>query len=76
MKVISVSALVRRINRKIKHQGEVLRVCPYGSKGFMAVGRYFVSDARTNMLLHADVELEELGREIGALRDTEALPPD
>jgi hypothetical protein len=72
MKAISESALVKRINRKLRLSGLAVRLAPYGSRSFQDHGRCYVVNDRHH-LLRRDVDLESLGRECRALRSGEAL---
>ncbi|MBN9696160.1 MAG: hypothetical protein J0L85_10215 [Zoogloea sp.] len=73
MKTVSVPALTRRINRKLKPDGEAIRVCPYESRWIQSLGRHYVANMQTNFVVQTDVDLEQLGREVGALRENEGL---
>lgn len=73
MKVITEPALVRRINRKIQGQGDAIRACAYGSSNFFRLGRYYAVDVSTNCIIEYDVDLEQFGRQVGALKENEAL---
>lgn len=73
MKTVSIPALTRRINRKLKRDCEVLRACPYESRWIQSLGRHYVIDVRANCVIHTHVDLEQWGRDVGALRDNETL---
>lgn len=75
---ITERALLQRINRKLKKENQVLRT----ARGFWAgpnwyednnLGRYYVIDIYQNMLVDHHVDIEEMGRDTGALAEWEAL---
>jgi hypothetical protein len=61
-------ALLLRINRKLIADGQVLQA----ARGSLA-GCYYRIDTRRGCLIQKDVDLAELGRELGALRTWEVL---
>ena len=63
---VSIPAIIRRINRKLKTRGELLKVAR-GRSVLAEVGRYYVVDMYHNMLMLKWVDLEEYGRELGVL---------
>ena len=67
---ITIRALVQRINRKLAEDGEVLKA-PRGARALQELGDYYILDINLNAVLHKDVDVEELGRELGALKDYE-----
>lgn len=73
MKAVSESALIRRINRKSKVSGDAVRSCAYDSSNFFRLGRHYAVDVSTNCIIQHDVDLEQLGRQVGALKENEAL---
>jgi hypothetical protein len=73
MKTVTEPALVRRINRKIQGSGDAVRACAYGSSRFLKLGRYYAVDVSTNCIIQYDVDLEQFGRQVGALKENEAL---
>lgn len=73
MKAITESALLRRINRKLRSNFEVLRTCPYNSPDFHALGRYYLVDEHTNAAVQHDVDIGQLGCDVGVMRNNEVL---
>jgi hypothetical protein len=73
MQALSESAIISRINRALRTQGEVLRRCRESSRGFQELGRFYVVNER-NFICQKDVDLDELGRELGVLRPNEKAP--
>lgn len=74
MSKVSVTsrALIQRINRAIAAKDEILKK----SRGAIAeqdLGAYFVIDASRNIVLWKEVDLEQFGREVGALKEYEEL---
>jgi hypothetical protein len=72
MKSVTEKAVMARINRKLSHQGEVLRKLR-GERWFTSLGEYFVVDSRSNAVIDTHVVLEALAREIGVLNDFEGI---
>lgn len=69
---VSKSALIARINRRLRYNDQRLRV----ARGFWTqwdLGHYWVQDVRRNLVLRKFVDLEQLGRELGALAESEDL---
>lgn len=72
---ISLRALIQRINRRLKHEGR------YGQglrksrsqRWYSDLGDYYIVDFDTNFIVAGHVNLEEYGREIGALELWEYL---
>lgn len=73
MKAITESALLRRINRKLRRNFEVLRVCPCNSPDFPGLGRYYVVDESTNVVVQHDVDIAQFGCDVGVIRSNEVL---
>ncbi len=68
---ITPKALIQRINRKLRADGEVLK----RARGHVAItlGEYFVVDVTRKFVAHHHVDLAELGRELGVLAEWESL---
>jgi hypothetical protein len=83
MKQVSENALIKRINRRIGRYdaktytvwGETLRKARLYPGGYedMNLGRYYTIDNHSNGLTGAHIDLEQYGREVGALATWEAL---
>ena len=69
---VTARALIQRINRKLAEEGEVLKAAR-GAKVEQQLGTYYTLDMRTNAVVAKDVDLERLGRELGALKPFEEL---
>jgi hypothetical protein len=68
---ITERALIQRINRKLKPDLEMLRVTR--ERWQTELGRFHIIDFDKNWICRKDVDLEELGRDLGVLADYEAL---
>jgi hypothetical protein len=75
---ISERALIQRINRRLKQDGEMLR----SARGTWHqgrwypdsnLGRYYIIDFMRNFVIHVRVDLEAYGRELEVLREWEEL---
>jgi hypothetical protein len=67
---ISTRALQQRINRALP-EGQIIRRT-YGS-GAQTLGDYYIVDSEKGYVVDDNIDLEELGRELGVLRDYEQL---
>lgn len=74
MRTVTEAAAIKRINRKLAHDGERLRQARTQYAG-QQLGRFWIeSDGRLVIASHC--ELERLGREIGVLRADERVVDD
>jgi predicted transcriptional regulator len=69
---VTARALVQRINRQLKKNGVVLRRAR-GEKAVSEKGEYYISDERSDLLFGMEINIEEYGRELGVLKDSEYL---
>jgi hypothetical protein len=69
---ISERALIQRLNRKLASQDQKL-LTARGSRMQLDVGRYYVVNRKHNWVEAKDIDLEEWGREHGALHLWERL---
>ena len=72
MKPVSSRALIQRINRKLRSDDELLKKARPRS-GWNELGDYYVVNFRMNWIAAKDVDIEELGRELGVLQPQERL---
>ncbi len=72
---VSRRALIARLNRHLKKDGECLRTSR-GERARQDLGDYFVIDVSKNHVINKDVDLEDLGRELGVLAAFEKLTDD
>ena len=69
-KVVFENVLIQRINRKLSAHAEQLQK----ARSFQletSVGHYFIIDLRRNSVKRQEIDLEQLGRELGVLADSE-----
>jgi hypothetical protein len=71
---VSVRALAQRIDRRLAKDGECLR--KLRSRFVGDDGEWVIIESSRNLILHHDIDLETLGRELGALRPYERLAED
>ena len=69
---VTMQALIKRINRKLAHQDEKLRVARAERVRF-DLGDYYVIDVSRNFVISKHVDPEELGRELGVLTEFEKI---
>ncbi len=75
MPSITKHALIARINRKLKTHGslgQTLRTSR-GVQSRLDLGDHYIQDLHTSLVVAQDVELMELGRELGVLRPHEVV---
>lgn len=72
MQPVTVEALVKRINRKLRHDGEILRRCPRRSRWFDALARFY-STSPSGMVIEPRIDFEGLARDLGVLRPGERV---
>jgi len=70
---VSERALFARVNRKIHDDDLMLRRCPATRRDYNRLGDYYLVNWRINGVAGYDVDLEQYGREVGALKDYEEL---
>jgi hypothetical protein len=70
--VVSERALILRINRKLHADDRVLRTTR-GARAVKEWGRHHVRDWRLNIVVDDHVDVADLGRELGVLREWETL---
>ena len=76
---VSERALLKRINRKLAHDHEVVRK----TRGFYNqgagpyfdhnLGEYYSVDWYSNVIIATHIDIEAFGREVGVLRESEGL---
>jgi len=71
---ITERALSQRINRKLVGENEGLRSTRPGSEAASKLGRFYIVDlGRNSITAHGIDSLEQLGRELGVVRDHEEI---
>ena len=68
---VTEKALYQRINRKLQEQGSALKRARASAE--TALGAYFVVDVQGNYVTQHHIDIEDFGREIGALAEWESL---
>lgn len=69
---ISMQALIKRINRKLKPNLEALKIAR-SERLRIDVGQYYIIDYRLNAIQQHNVDPVDLGRELGVLHDWETV---
>jgi hypothetical protein len=63
---VTMKALMARINRKLKANGEILKTARSPNVE-TSVGRYFICDVNRNTITRQRIDPETLARELGVL---------
>ena len=69
---VSPRALMKRVNRRLKPEGALIKATRGNSRTCHELGRFYIVDARTGCVRNRDVDLEAFSRAIGALQTYEA----
>jgi hypothetical protein len=71
---VTVRALTQRINRTLREKNQRLKL-PRGAQARLDLGGigYYVIDCRRNRIVADHVDIEVLGRKLGALREWEEV---
>jgi len=69
---ITERALIQRINRKLKQDGEQLRAAR-SQRMETSVGRHYIVNVERNFIAYQNVDPEELGRKLGVIQPWEEL---
>jgi hypothetical protein len=69
---VSTRALIQRVNRKLEAKNMQLKATR-GMRAIADLGEFFVIDASRNFVVDKYVNIEELGRKVGALQPWEEL---
>jgi hypothetical protein len=72
MNTISEKALKARINRRLAIDGEKLLTPKEGSSGDVSYGPHYIVDGN-KIMQRWNLDIEDLGREVGALREGEVI---
>lgn len=76
MVFISETALFRRIDRKLRAEGECLRRCRWNSRWLNNLGSYYSISIAHNAVRDTHIDLEVWGRHFGVLKPNEVLAAD
>lgn len=68
---VSTRALFQRVGRALKRKGEILRTARAPAINY--VGEYYTIDERSGIIRHKDIDLEDVGRELGVLHAFEEV---
>jgi hypothetical protein len=71
--MITERALVQRINRALAKEDEVVKKSRADSRMEMQYGTYYSVNQRTNNIANGNIDIESMGRELGVLKEYEAL---
>jgi hypothetical protein len=69
---ITLDALIHRINRRLRHDDERLRIYR-GGRSWTDLGDYYVTDTQHGGLVEGHVDPEQLGRKLGSLKPHEKV---
>lgn len=72
---VTLCAVIRRINRKLAHDGRRLRTTR-GNRWRSSLRNYYVVDVERNAIVQTHVNVEKLGRELDVLYGWERLAAD
>ena len=70
---VTERALLGRINRKLAHDGQKLYRTRLGTRAEHEFGNYYIVDTFTSAVHAHHCDLADVGRELGVLKDWEAL---
>ena len=70
---VSRRAVEARINRKLLAEGEILRKTRADSRAWFDLGEYYSIDVSRGFICRRDCDLEQLAREVGALKSWEVV---
>jgi len=74
MKVkLSQRAVIQRINRKLAKQDQKLNTSRMKSAGIHDMGRYYIVDTYRNAVVDSQINLETMGRKLGAIAEYEEI---
>ena len=69
---VTERALLQRVNRALPNEGKQLQKAR-GITARLELGDYYTVNVQRNFVVQKDVDLEELGRRLNALRPYESL---
>ena len=70
-RLITERALLSRINRKL--DGEMVKKCRFDSASYASLGEYYSVDINGNCVTCTDIDLADLGKELGCMYEYEEL---
>ena len=72
-KCISERTLVARHNRILGYEGEHIRKCRKNARLYLALGDYYLINARTKKVTATHIDLDECSRSWAVLEDDEVI---
>ena len=72
---VSVRAVIQRINRRLKGEGQLLKTCREGRNRPAGTGQYYIVSTRCGRLIETNCCLEKLARRENALELWEDIQP-
>lgn len=72
-RLVSQSALLRRVNRTLARQDKQVRKCRTASRDYGELGDYYCVDINRNLIVDKHVDLENYGRDLKVLNTEERL---
>lgn len=72
-KPVTVSALIKRLNRHLPKSGKKLFQCKISSRGYHELGDFYIVDTRLNVVNAMYVDIEQFARSQGVLKDYEEI---
>lgn len=73
---VSERAVLQRLNRHLKKDGEMVRKTRAGSRAYQDLGPYHAVDLSQNIVTRLNVDIEAWAREAGVLAAWETLVSD
>lgn len=70
---VTEKAVVARIRRKLASDGESLRRCRPNSRSYHELGDWYTTDDRIGAVIHKGINIAELAKELGVLKDWEEI---
>lgn len=70
---VSEQAVIQRLNRKLAHEGERMKVNRWGSAAQRQLGRYLTVNNHSNAVTWYSDNLEGLARELAVIQPNETI---
>ncbi len=68
------NAVIRRVNRILEREGQVIRRCRDGNRYQAVLGEHYIVDLKTDKVLKANVNLRVYAVKYRVLKDWEGFP--
>lgn len=72
---VTKKALIQRINRVLRKEDEAVRKSR-GWRDIQNFGEYYILETSRNLVLHKDVDIEDLSRTLEVIRSHEQMEDD